>query len=533
MSSSLDALNLEGAKSEELRSVIACVMDATASDGGPRYTRRVISALTRILVCRSYAKPTLELSHFLAAISDTSGRFEHILWGVDRATPSAFRSFIEDIDWDPARAKLSRQGLIHVTQGAEFQVSCSRMPILTALLEFLISALGYSIVDELTIPIRCERSDDKVIGEVANSLQRALYKYLKEHLPPAHRQKRERHFLGFVDDRAGNRGGADAITDEIVIDYWQAYAAEPGLDNKTYRSVYDMAERMIIALDAAIERVRGDHALSIGSDREVGEVDPEDIENMIALCDSEETPLVRILEGDGGAVKFITATEADVLGALPMKNSVERRIPLSIVRSAVQGAVQLKLSSMLRRHASVAGGDSRTEPQSYTEYLQGLQSIASVIDRILLASLWLLHAGKHPVAVSVALKIAPDINWGSLVKDSDKDKPEDENTVSIDIHRAMRQFFDATPDKRGDEVQALLSEARQAFRGVNRKGFKNPCTPDVIAEIADGVEDVIALNVAIRGYTDRIVGSIDWEAVERSDARVFGKMFEILYGKNK
>jgi hypothetical protein len=59
MSLSLDALNLEGAKSEALRAAIACIMDATAVDGGPRYSRRVISALTRMIVCRSYAKPTL------------------------------------------------------------------------------------------------------------------------------------------------------------------------------------------------------------------------------------------------------------------------------------------------------------------------------------------------------------------------------------------------------------------------------------------------------------------------------------------
>jgi hypothetical protein len=200
----MDALNLEGAKSEELRAALACIMDATAVDGDPRYSRRVISALTRMIVCRSYAKPTLELSHLIAAISDHENRFEHILWGVDRASPTSFRGHIKTAKLIETKAKISMQGIIHISGGSEFQISFGRMPVLAAFVEFLITIFGYQRVDEITSTIRSRSPSMREVSDEANTLQRELYAYLKKNLLPAHRQKRERHFLQFVDDQAGN-----------------------------------------------------------------------------------------------------------------------------------------------------------------------------------------------------------------------------------------------------------------------------------------------------------------------------------------
>lgn len=528
MSSSLDALNLEGAKSEELRGVIACIMDATAMDGGPRYSRRVIAALTRIIVCRSYAKPTLEVSHLIAAMSDQKGRFEHILWGVDRANPASFRAFMLEADFPNTKARLTNQGIMHLTGDAEFQISFGRMPLLAAFVEFLITAFGYQRLDELTAPIRTHSLTAREISDVANSLQRELYAYLKDHLPPAHRQKRERHFLSYIDMHAGNRGGADAITDEIVLTYWLDNALEPGLDNKTYRSVHDMAVRMVIALDAATERIKGLHAATIGTDREAGEFDPEDVEAVMAACDPDDTPLARLLEQTGDDVKFITATEAEVLSLLPMRPDVERRVPISIIRNAVQGVVQLKLSAALRHEAKPELGQNMGNVSAYRDCVKRYQDIANVLERIMFAALWVLYTENHASSVGLALTLAPDIHWGALAVELDS-MDETAQVESIDVHRAMRQFFDTTPDKRGDEVQALLADARQAYRSINRRGFKEPHHPETIAVMATGVEDVVALIRAIRRYTDSEVGRVNWEDVEQEDIPVFQHMFNRLY----
>lgn len=531
MSSSLDSLNLEGAKSEELRAVIACIMDATAMDGGPRYSRRVIAALTRIIVCRAYAKPTLEVSHLIAAVSDKMGRFEHILWGVDRANPVSFRVFLQEVSLPDSKVQLTNQGIMHLASDAGFQISFGRMPLLAAFVEFLITAFGYERLDQLTASIRTPSPTARDVGDVANNLQRELYAYLKDHLPPAHRQKRERHFLSYIDGHAGNQDGADAITDDIILAYWQDNAAEPGLDNKTYRSVHDMSVRMVIALDAATERLKGLHTASIGTDREAGEFDPEDVEVVMAACDPDDTPLARVLEQTGDGVKFITATEAEILSALPMRSDVERRIPVSIVRNAVQGAIQLKYSAALRHETTADFGQYTSRLSAYQNCVKRYQDIANVLERIMSAALWVLHTQSHPSAITLALTLAPDIHWDALAVELDPAN-QDIQVESIDVHRAMRQFFDTTPDKQGDEVQALLADARQAYRSINRKGFKEPQHPETVAEMAAGVEDVLALIGAIRRYTDSEVGRVNWDQVEREDTPIFQRMFDQLYMAN-
>lgn len=528
MSSSLGALNLEGSKSEELRAAIACIRDATALDGGPRYSHRTIAALTRIIVCRTYAKPTLEISHLIAAISDETGRFEHVLWGVDRANPVSFRVFIQGMDFPNEKARLSSQGIVNCIGGDEFQISFGRMPLLVAFIEFLITVLGYEQLDQLTEAVRKNSINIQDAGDVANALQRELYAYLKDHLPAAHRQKRERHFLDYIDRNAGNQSDADAISDNIILAYWQDNALVPGLDNKTYRSVYEMAVRTILALDAAADRIRGMQAVTIGTDREAGEFDPEDVEMIMAECDPEDTPLTRILETTGECVKFITTTEADTLSVLPLRPSVERRLPISIIRNAVQGSRQLKYSAALRQNLEMRSGHSIECKSAYRDCIRRYQDIATVLERILFAALWILYSAKNPSAISLALTLAPDIHWGGLaILPNEND--DDVDIESIDMHRAMRHFFDTTPDKRGDEIQALLAEARQSYRSINRKGFTEPWQQETITAMAAGVEDMIALISAIRRYTDREIGQIDWEEVEQEDAPVFQNMFAQLY----
>ena len=528
MSLSLDALNLEGAKSEELRAAIACIMDATAVDGGPRYSRRVISALTKMIVCRTYAKPTLELSHLIAAISDQENRFEHVLWGVDRASPTSFRGHLKNAKLIETKAKTTAQGIIHTSGDEEFQISFGRMPVLAAFVEFLITIFGYQRVDEITENIRSQSPSMRDVSDVANALQREIYAYLKQHLPPAHRQKRERHFLQFVDEQAGNRRGAEAISDDVVIAYWQAFADDKSHDNKTYKSVYEMAVRMVIALDTASERIQGNNAASIGTDREAGEFDPEDVEAVIAAYDPDDTPLARVVEHSADAVKFITATEVDLLSTLPMRSSVERRVPISIVRNAVQGALQLKISATLRRDTSINLSQLTINAGSYHDCLRKYQELSDVLERVLAAALWVLFSAKHPSAISVALTLAPDINWGALAGTAATDN-EGAEVVSMDIHRTMNQFFETVPDTRGEEIQALIAESRQAYRSINRRGFTDPNDPSTVAGISDGVDDLTALITAIRRYTEREVGNVDWDDIEREDTPVFQQMFDRLY----
>ena len=150
MSTALENLNLEEAKSDELRAVFACIAEATSIDGGPRYSARTCRELTRVIVCRSYAKPVLEMCYFLVAGAALGQKYIDVVWGVSRATPTAFRAhFRRDGMQSDATGILGTKGVRHRDGDVAFDVSFGRMPFLASFIEFSISSLGFEVFDDI------------------------------------------------------------------------------------------------------------------------------------------------------------------------------------------------------------------------------------------------------------------------------------------------------------------------------------------------------------------------------------------------
>ena len=348
MSASLENLNLEEGKSEALRATFACIGEATALDGGPRYAEKVCRDLARAIVCRSYGNALLELTHLIAAASAGGRPFEDFFWSVDRASASAFRGQFAVSEFGPD-VEIGTEGIVHRLGGTSFRISYGRIPFLAAMLEFLISTIGYEALYGVTAPLRDGKADTVKISTVAGELQRRVYAYLKDHLPPAQRLRRERHFLSFVMENAGNKSGADAIDDKAVLDYWCLFAAASPVETKTYRAVYETARKLILALDAATARLAARQAYTIGVDIDSGEVDPGDVEHAAAALSDTEQPLSRLLSICGDRVKLVNASEAETLAELPPEPGVGRRLAVSVLRNSVYGAMQLKFTNALRK----------------------------------------------------------------------------------------------------------------------------------------------------------------------------------------
>ncbi|MEX0695037.1 MAG: hypothetical protein WD075_11375 [Rhodospirillales bacterium] len=532
MSTALENLNLEEGKSEALRAALSCVAEASAFDGGPRYSEKVSRELARIIVCRSYAKPLLELSHLMVCASGRNGRFEDVFWGISRASSGEFRRSFVALNGLSENVRISANGIYHNDGADGFQISYARMPLLAALLEFMITTVGYPAIDDMTRPVRGQRVSSNDVLDAARAMQRSLYGYLKDHLPPVQRQRRVRHFLTFVGSHAGNRSGADAITDDIVLSYWSEFADTVEIEARTYRGVYETARRLIVTLDAAADRLASTGARSIGTDFEAGEIDPEDVEAVVSALDAGEGPLQRLLESCADRVKYINVNESEILAELPLNDSTARRIPISVLRNAIYGAVQLRLSMALRR-----GDDATQQPMPTAAdryYRARLATYAEVIDgteKLALASLWVLHQGQRPEAVDLALQLAPDINWGVL--SGHGDVAHEENVISLAASGAMKAFFRIIPDARGDELSALLADARKAWRQVNRAGFREESKADFMDTMAAAVPDVLRLIHAVRQLLDRDMKAIDWPEHEAADGIVFGAILGRLYNQSQ
>lgn len=531
MSASLEQLNLEEGKSETLRGVFACIEQSTAADGDPRYTAKACRALSRAIVCRTYGKMVLELTYLLAAASTGGRRFERLFWGIDKATAFAFKGAFAEIAGRDGIVRHLGNGIAVDDGAGGFQISYGRMPVLSALLEFLVTGLGYETVDEAAAPFRSDTIDAETVSATAKDLQRALYAYLKDHLPPAQRQRRERDFLAFAAGRAGNRTSLDSIDDATVLEYWRDNALDGQVEARTYRSVYETAKRLVTALEAADARYAASHARAVGADREAGEIDPEDVEALSELISDEAAPLQRVISASGSVVKFVNATEADILADIPAVPGVGRRLPVSVLRNGVFGARQLQISNAVRRKETELGPLLSAPDGAYYRDRLGLyEDTLSALEKTAMAALWSLFSGGHEASCDLALALAPDLDWQSLAS---RGGVEDGAVVSLAEREALRRFLNETPDPDGDEVQALLADARRIYRSVNRIGFKGEPDTETTLAMAETVPALLALIGTVRRFLDAERGGRDWAVLERDDGDTFSAMFIKLYAEEE
>lgn len=527
MATSLEQLNLEEGKSEALRSVFACIEQATAADGGPRYSPKVCRSLSRAIVCRTYGKMILELSYLLAAASAGGRRFEHLFWGIDRASTFAFKAAFADIVDEGGLVRPTVNGIAISDGGAGFLIAYSRMPALTAMLEFLVTAIGYADVDEATAAFREGDMSAEKVSATAALFQRAVYAYLKAHLPPAQRQRRERDFLAFAAERARNRTSLDSIDDPVVLAYWQENALDGRIEARTYRSVFETAKRLVAALESAGARYAANQARTVGTDREAGEIDPEDVAAVAELISEEDGPLERVLTLSGDHVKFVNRAEAEILSDIPPNAGVARRLPVSVLRNGVYGARQLQISNAIRRkETDIAMLTVPPDGDYYRDKLRHYEATLAVLEKTALAALWVLFTAGHEASCDLALALAPDLDWQALAS---RDGAADGNIVSLVEREALRKFLNENPDPEGDEIQALLADARATFRTVNRVGFKGEPDDETIMAMAEAVPALLALIAAVRRFLDAEQGGRDWAGLESADGAIFSGMFKKLY----
>ena len=143
-----------------------------------------------------------------------------------------------------------------------------------------------------------------------------------------------------------------------------------------------------------------------------------------------------------------------------------------------------------------------------------------------MAALWVLHDNGRTEAIDLALALAPDLDWGVL---ADRE-PAGGNIVSLAERDAARRFLNESADPRGDEVQALLADARHAHRRINRVGFKGEPDDKTVATLALAVPDLLALMADSRRFIEAELSQRDWPALEVADLAAFTDVFSHLYG---
>jgi len=546
---SIDQLLVDVGKSDTLLAVFRGTAESDV-DGVPKFTPDTCRLLVRNIACRSYARGLLELCHLLNiadACATGRGSYYYFFWDSGLARPSAFRGYVRQAleSGTFARDGFSAGGdgvTVDYPDGT-FTVTYGRMPYLSALLDFVVNAIGFEAVDDAVAAMTAAGATRAAVSDAANGLARAVYEFLREHLPSAQNQRKFHRMTGFLKSRLGEDFDISMVDDQTVLDFWIAESPKPsedGTDFVTFQTVLRSFVNIIRALQDAQSQHEMRYTRSIRTDREAGEVDPDAVLGAIEHGEERQNPLDELEQEPVNAAKFLNKTEAGDLKLVLDSGAEALRLPVSVLRAIVFGKAQGRISQALRRKADSAEMQALfrdAAEETYDQRRAQLEGRLEHIRNVQLAAVHILIRARRTEAVDAILTLWPDLDLGPVAEALRSAEPAADNVVALHGDRVTDRFVALLedPDRVGPALAEGIGEARRAFKGISRIGFRD----DEVDE--DGVIEAHAMAVPlldgiaqqVRAYLGRLDGvplpGDGWQGLCQSDRNLFAAHFRLLY----
>ena len=478
---------LRVAQSAELRATFR-QMAEIEGPRGPKYPRACLAEVAAAVAGRTYGTMLLELCHLVrAATLAAPGTFrmrgfEWLFWGVETARRGAYRAAFDGAGINgSALVDVREGGVVLAYPHTTFEVRYGRMPSLAAMMEFLVSLLGYRDVVQSVESLATVSATPRTVADAANELSRRLYAVLGDHLPAAQEQRRFHAMTAFLERVAGADFTEDDIDDSAVLDFWLARAVDSeSADFRGYRSTWRGFLRLIRVLAESTDLANVDEPMEM----EAGMAD-RIAEPIIAHRPEGGDPLDALGEAPAATVKALTKRHMRLLETPVGDPDGVRRLPLSYLRSACFGALQGRLSQALRRKAGEDEIGTLVAEANRVGYAEHLALLDDAAAQVRLVAQACLHV--------------------------------------------LRQTGDA--EVGGPTEVAVLAEAREAFNALNRAGFDRAALTDPERRPAFVALADILPDIAERLRTaKRALEASPWQASEAPDRRTFADAFDRLYG---
>ena len=617
---------IRASQSDELRETFRQLGEIDGP-AGPKFPRRVLMDLAARISGRAYEPMLLELCHLaraaLLAFAGPAGAgsapsgggggagdgagFEWLFWGVEEARAGAFRAAFsrpggpfgdarppaadEPAGGDdgpppgPGRALLVEdEAVVLAYADGRFEVRYGRMVELAAMMELLVSTLGYRALVAALDPLTAPAVDRDAVSAAARDLARRLYEWLGDHLPAAHAQRKFHAMVEFLEEDRGPEFSEEDIGDEAILRFWlrQAGADDAGraggasADFRSYRNTFLAFVTLAGVLAEGAEIGRFERRTPIGADFEAGEVDPP-AGPVVTHDGPEDEPLARLQAEPAAAVKALNRRELALLQLPVGESGWVRRLPRSYLRAECFGPVQNRLSQALRRKAGAAELAAIVAGGPDPGYLTRIETLAQAdehVRRVAKACLYVLHrlgrgeagegaggaGGAGGGADGEASRDGRSDRDGEAGRDgrsdtggeagrdgrsdtggeAGRDGASDRSGGSAMRADAAGGFGDhgrageaeRAPGSVPDLDFRLLGEARKAFKGLNRAGFepsapRDPRLAPAYAALADAMPAVAERLATVRRTLEPPAA---WEAAEAEDRPVFARAFTRLYG---
>ncbi len=544
-----EGILLDASKSPELEAAFQIVADAEHA-GARKFSPQVGRKLARIITCRCYAPALLELCHLVTVAKACSRRrasYEGLFWESGPARASGFGGYIcerlKDSGAKHPRFAIDKRGVEIVYADGRFRICYARMPLLSALMEFMVTAIGYRDLDVALQDMLDLGPTKDAVSRTAKRLSRSLYGYLSAHLPSVQNQRKFSRLTGFLANRQGGDFDETAIDDEAILAFWLSESAEqtPEASNcRTFLSVFRGFAHLRRALSTARDLKALRHPRAIGPDVEAGEIDPADVLTAVEASDEGDDSLTRLDEPSARRVKFLTKTESGDLALFVEHRAVSGVLPLSLLRAEVFGTIQTRVSQALRRKLppeELRGLMDATAADAYCRRRARLDELHGHIERVLLAGVHVLVRARRWEALSIATELRPDIDWRPLRRLLFR-QDEEHNVVTLAGGKFGERLLLVLEDPAagGAAMASLMRDARRAFKSLGRRGFREHeiQAPDVVEGVVAGIQPLLDLRRELAVFRDRLsslrLPEADWPSQFDRDRQVFRNQFFMIYG---
>ena len=480
--------------------------------GDPKYSERVLRRLAaKILEGRAHELLVFRLCHLVRCASIASeiagGRYGWLEFfcaprsGRASWTASWLRARLPAGEGGaPASATGDRVTLRYRGRSAPVSMPYGAMPLLVAFMEFLLNTLQYDAVRDGVAPLSRPDLSWREFQDSTNALSRAVYAWLRRHTRPVQDSRDFEEIARFLTGRgAGGDFTADDIDDTAILQYWRTASVRPGSGFVTYRKTFRTFLRFAAALREETLRAGLERPEALAGGGEIEGHDPADpaspgLERMRGPSvpvqvwepgEDEDDRLSPLEEVAGSEIKLLLAEEAKRLALLDAHWRDLPGLAHSLLRDAVFGHAQGRLSQALRMNADGVGDLVREPPAGdFDEEVASLENLLEHLEELIAVAAFALIGEKGEGGTERGL------DFGTL--------------------------------KRG----------RQALRTIRRKGFDEvrAGTPDAAEALRMAVPGIVKLRDRLSPLCTKLKREKSWAARQEEDERVFRDQFSLIYG---
>jgi len=473
--------------------------EATTAEGGLMFAPSVSRDLAKAVACRNYATLVLQLCH-LVNIAEASGEggWEAFFFSGNRASSSSFRGITKERlgtrGWHRAGFEVMSDGITVSYDKGPFNVPFARMPILAALMYFLLESVGYAKIEVACAAMLENAARQKAVSDAANQLSRDLYDYLGDHLRTAQEQGKFEQIVAFL--KAENGDKQAEINDAAILKFWRVQIeTKDEADFKQYRSALHAFTAFVKAMERGKSKGAVGRPASIGQDRDAGEISPEILRAAMEMDGEWQSPLAQLDAEPASHIRFLNNREQKEVALLMEWGPLALAWPLSLLRYETFGFTQSRLTQAVRAGAAAAEVKkiaSCADTENFSGRVERIEALGRHASETLKASAWILQ--------QAAAESAED----------------DGDETVIDTH---------------------MLAARRAFKNLNRQGFAEDAAadPDLVAGHRAGIDVLLSLRDRLTAWQEK-AGELearnpDLTAQFETDKNCFRDGFHRLYGE--